>query len=55
MWRHCIDGLFFKFIYTGAELIYNVVLVSAVLQSESVIHIFTLFQDSFPIYAITEY
>ena len=30
---------FFKKIFIGVELIYNVVLVSAVQQSESVIHI----------------
>ena len=37
--------LFFKLIFLGVELIYNVVLVSAVQQSKSVIHIhtFTLF------------
>ena len=31
--------LFFKLIFTGVELIYNVVLVSAVQQSESLTHI----------------
>ena len=38
------------FFFTGLQLIYNVVLVSAVLQSESVIHIHisTLFQILFP-------
>ena len=35
----------------GVWLTYNVVLVSAIQQSESIIHIhaFTLFKDSFPI------
>ena len=42
--------LIFKFIFIGVQLIYNVVLVSAVQQSESVIHmhISTLFQILFP-------
>ena len=42
---------FFKLIFIGVYLIYNVVLVSAVQQSESVIHIhiFTLFLDSIPL------
>ena len=42
--------LFFKLIFIGVQLIYNVVLVSAVQQSESVIHlhISILFQILFP-------
>ena len=43
---HCVAAsLFLKKIYIGVELIYNVVLASAVQQSKSVIHrhIFTLF------------
>ena len=41
---------FFIFIFIGVELIYNIVLVSGVHQSESVIHIHTafLFQILFP-------
>ena len=35
--------LFFLLIFIGVELIYNVVLISGVQQSESVIHIPTLF------------
>ena len=38
---------FFFLIFIGVQLIYNVVLVSAVQQSESVIHISTLFQILF--------
>ena len=34
---------FFIFIFIGVELIYNIVLVSGVHQSESVIHIHTAF------------
>ena len=48
-------GLFFKLIFIGVGLIYNVLLVSAVQQSESVIHISTLFKNYFPIQVITEY
>ena len=42
---------FFFIIFVGVSLIYNVVLVSSVQQSESIIHIHisTLFLDSFPI------
>ena len=41
---------YFKINFIGVQLIYNVVLVSAVQQSESVmhIHVFTLFQIIFP-------
>ena len=35
--------IFFKLTFIGIWLIYNVVLVSAVQQSESVVHIHTLF------------
>ena len=47
----------FKKIFIGVQLIYNVVLVSGVQQSESVIHIHisTLFLDSFLVQAVTEY
>ena len=43
-------SFFFKLIFIGIQLIYNVVLVSAVQQSESVIHIHisTLFKILFP-------
>ena len=41
----CFRFCFFNFI--GVELIYNVVLVSGVQQSDSVIHIFILFQILF--------
>ena len=48
-----MDKSFKKFLwgYSGVQLIYNVVLVSATPQSESVlrIHIASLFLDSFPI------
>ena len=44
----CSSDLFFKFI--GVQLIYNVVLVSSVQQSDSVIHIYMhSFSDSFPL------
>ena len=51
--------LFLK-IFIGVQLIYNVVFVSGVQQSESVIHthistLFLFFLDSFPIEVITEY
>ena len=44
------SSYFFKLIFIGVQLIYNVVLVSAVQQSESVIHlhISILFQILFP-------
>ena len=48
-------SLFFFLIFIGAQLIYNVVLVSGVQQSESFLHIPTLFLHSFSIQAITEY
>ena len=47
--------LFVKLIFIGVELTYNVLLVSAVQQSESVIRISTLFKNSLPIQVITEY
>ena len=43
-----LKKIFFFLIFLGVQLIYNVVLVSAVQQSESVIHISTLFQILFP-------
>ena len=44
-----LDLDFFKnLFYTGVQLIYNVVLVSSVQQSDSVIHISILFQILFP-------
>ena len=46
--------LFFN--YIGVKLTYNVVLVSGVKQSESVIYIYMhSISDSFPIQVITEY
>ena len=52
-----LSNLFYSFsIFIGVQLIYNVVLVSAVQQSESVIHIHvSTLLDCFPIQAITEY
>ena len=48
---------FLKLVLTGAQLLYNVVLVSTVQQSELVgcIPISPLFLDSLPIYITTEY
>ena len=43
------------FFYIRVQLIYNVVLVSAAQQSDSVIHVSFLFSDSFHIQFITEY
>ena len=40
--------------FIEVELIYNVVLISAVQQSDSVIHIYSL-SDSFPLWFITGY
>ena len=39
---------FFKLSFIGVQLLYSIVLFSAVQQSESVIHISSLFQISFP-------
>ena len=49
--------LYFLLIFTGVELLCNVVLVSAVQQSESAIHthISPLLLDSLPIYGITDH
>ena len=47
-----IKGGFLKFI--EAELIYNIVLISAVQQSDSVTHIYS-FLYSFPLWFITGY
>ena len=49
-WRILFKKIF-KTKFIGVQLIYNVVLVSGVQQSESVIdiHVSTLFLDSFPI------
>ena len=48
----CVSFVFFKI---GVQLIYNVVLVSGVQESELVvhIHIFTLFKTFFPIWVMT--
>ena len=46
--------IYLKNFFIGVQLIYNIVLVSSVQQSESVIHICT-FLDSFPVWVITEY
>ena len=47
---------FLKLIFIGVSLIYNVVFVSAVRGSESVIHMnISTFLDSFPIKIIKEY
>ena len=53
----CMIMSFLKNFFIGAQLIYSVVLVSGIRQSESVIHICILFFffNSFPIQAITEY
>ena len=48
-------GYFLYLVFIGVWLIYNTVLASGVQQSESVIHIPTLFLASFPIQVITEY
>ena len=46
-----------SFFITGVELIYNVVLVSGVQQSDSVIrtHIYIFFSDSFPLWVLIGY
>ena len=43
-----MDHKFFFLIFIGVQLIYNVVLVSGVWESESVIHTSTFFQSLFP-------
>ena len=58
-----LHHFFFELIFIRVQLIYNVVLVSSVQQSESVIHIYTYqlyiyiysLLDSFPLSVITEY
>ena len=49
----CRIGFFFFFI--EVELIYNIVLVSTVQQSDSVIHVYTFFLVFFSIRFITGY
>ena len=56
--RFILFFYFFVFnIFIEVRLIYNVVLISAVQQSDSVTHILRsiLFSDSFPLWAISEY
>ena len=45
----------YLFLLTPPQLIYNIVLVSGVPQSDSVIHIHMYFSDSFPLYIIMRY
>ena len=52
--RYCYRWIFFFFFNYWRLLIYILVLVSGIQQSDSVTHIFSLFQIHFP-YVITEY